>query len=318
MSPIVLQPIYQTRVWGGRNLETIYGRDLPGDESFPVGESWDVVDRPEAQSVVCEGEYAGRTLGELWREERKEIFGDDAPDKERFPMLCKILDVQQNLSVQVHPPAGIAEEPGGEPKSEFWYAARAEDGALWYAGLKAGITRDIFEGCVKAGTTPECLHQLSGCEGNGLYVPSGRVHALGAGQIIFEIQENSDTTYRIFDWDRKTAGEVKRELQIEEALQSIDFADTGCVSVTKSDGCLIDGPEFRIQKHCVSTGEQVELPAGAFSVIALVSGGVVCGGHSFKPGDYFLIPANTDESTAIASSMSMSADSVLLQVTWPG
>lgn len=316
-SPIILQPIYQARVWGGRDLGTVYGRDLPGDESLLIGESWDVVDRPEAQSVVIGGRYGGRTLGELWRERRDEVFGGDAPDRERFPILCKILDVHQTLSVQVHPPPGIAEKLGGEPKSEFWVASKVANGALWYAGLKAGIGREIFEKSMRADTTAECLHQLAVGEGDGLYVPSGTVHALGAGQMVFEIQENSDTTYRVYDWGREAENGGQRELHREEAMQSINFAYSECVPVTKNEGCLLEGPEFQVEKIVLPPGAARVFPPG-FSVVALVSGAVACGGQSFGPGDYFLLPANETEGVVVESSgLAPAGGAFLLRVTWP-
>lgn len=315
-SPIVLQAVYQTRVWGGRSLQTLYGRDLPGDDSVTIGESWDVVDRPEEQSVVIAGPYAGQTLGDLWTERREEVFGSEAPERERFPLLCKILDVNQNLSIQVHPPARVAGELGGEAKSEFWYAAMAKEDALWYAGLKTGITREAFEQSMRAGATPECLHQMSVSEGLGLYVPSGKVHALGAGQMIFEIQENSDTAFRVFDWEREAGGAAGRELHVDAALRSIDFEDWEARPVTTgaAGGCLVESPEFRVEKIVLSAGRSRVLSLG-FAVMAVVLGGVICGGHAFKAGDYFLLPANEVAGMGIEPSSPEGAS--LLRVTWP-
>jgi len=317
-SPIFLQPLYKTRVWGGRSLANVYGRELPGDDSMPVGESWDVVDRPETQSVVIGGQYVGQTLGELWREKREEIFGQNAPDRERFPLLCKILDVQQNLSVQVHPSPEAAKKLGGEQKSEYWYAAKTEADALWYVGLKSGVTQVIFEKHVENGTTPECLNQLSICDGNAMYVPSGLVHALGAGQIIFEIQENSDTTYRIYDWDRSEVIGVKRALHIDEAILSIDFENTFHVGIENTEGQLLDCKQFQVQRFCLPNGEGLKLQPEVFSIIAVVSGDVVCGEASFQAGDYFLIPADAEKGLVSAISNSETTkETVLLQITWP-
>lgn len=313
--PIKLQPVYQTRVWGGRSLETLYGRDLPGNASELIGESWDVVDRPEAQSMVVGGEYSDKSLGELWKDHRNEIFGADAPDQERFPILCKILDVRQTLSVQVHPSREIAEELGGEPKSEFWYVSQAEDGTLWYAGLKVGITREVFEQCMKDCTTSECLEQIPVIEGQGLYVPAGTVHALGAGHVIFEIQENSDTTYRVYDWDRVSEGSVKRELHVEQALKSINFKDAARDPVMKPEGILLNGPEFRIEKICLSLGETPYRVPESFCILAVISGSVTCSGTPFNQGDYFLCPVNEDEGLIVESTTS-EMDAVLLRITW--
>ena len=131
--PLVFQPIFMERVWGGRRLESLYGKRLP--PAVRIGESWEIVDRPEAQSVVHDGPFRGLTLHALWRKHREQIFGS-VPDAPRFPILAKLLDAQENLSLQVHPPAAIAQELGGEPKSEFWYIADAAPKAEIFAGLK--------------------------------------------------------------------------------------------------------------------------------------------------------------------------------------
>lgn len=315
-NPIVLQPVYQARVWGGRTLATLYGRDLPGDDSLAIGESWDVVDRPEAQSVVIGGLYDGLSLGDLWKQHRVEVFGKKAPESERFPLLCKILDARTNLSIQVHPPAALAKELGGEPKSEFWYAAQADPGALWFAGLKQGVARARFEKCVENETTPDCVRQLPVKEGDCLWVPSGRVHALGGGQMIFEIQENSDTTYRVYDWNRSDSDDSRRELHIDKALQCIDFDDETCGKSRLQHGEQVQGEGFSIKKWCLSKGEELRMPVG-FCVIAVVAGEVSCGSHSFNEGDYFLIPAAEESGALIISSVvDVHEESSLLCVTW--
>src|SRR3954466_14713286 len=139
--PLVFEPIFMERVWGGRRLESLYGKRLP--PAIPIGESWEIVDRPEAQSVVHDGPLRGATLHELWTQQRDAIFGN-VPDSPRFPILCKLLDAQENLSLQVHPPRGIAKKLGGESKSELWFIANAAPKARLYAGVKKGTTRDNF------------------------------------------------------------------------------------------------------------------------------------------------------------------------------
>src|SRR5436190_11694924 len=135
--PLVFEPIFMERVWGGRRLKSLYGKPLPS--ATLIGESWEIVDRPEAQSVVHEGPFRGRTLHQLWRENRDAVFGN-VPDAPRFPILVKLLDAQENLSLQVHPPAAVAEELGGESKSELWYVADAAPKARVYAGIKKGCS----------------------------------------------------------------------------------------------------------------------------------------------------------------------------------
>src|SRR3982751_891205 len=139
--PLVFEPIFMERVWGGRRLESLFGKRLP--PGARIGESWEIVDRPEAQSVVHDGTLRGETLHDLWMNRRAEIFGD-VPDAPRFPILVKLLDAQEKLSVQVHPPADAAKELGGEPKTEFWYVAETGPAAELYVGLKSGSSRADF------------------------------------------------------------------------------------------------------------------------------------------------------------------------------
>ena len=225
LAPICFEPSYHTRVWGGRRLETTLGRVLP--DAQPYGESWELADRPDCQSLVATAPLAGRTLNELWRQHRRAVFGEQLANHPgpRFPLLIKVLDSAGDLSIQVHPPAAIAPTLGGEPKSEMWYFVGVEPGAQLYAGLRRGVTRGEFARALEAGTLAECVHALEPARGDSLMVPSGRLHALGAGLLVFEIQQNSDTTYRVFDWNRAGLDGRPRQLHVEESLQCIDFAD---------------------------------------------------------------------------------------------
>src|SRR6266404_2185089 len=207
--PLVFQPIFMERIWGGRRLESLYGKRLP--PAARIGESWEIVDRPEAQSVVHDGLFRGLTLHALWRKHRQEIFGD-VPDTTRFPILAKLLDAQENLSLQVHPPLAIAQELGGKPKSELWYIADAVPKAEIFAGLKKSSTRGAFVKALKQGNVQSHAHQISVETGDAIFLPSGRLHAAGAGNLIVEIQQNSDTTYRVFDWNRVDQNGKDREL----------------------------------------------------------------------------------------------------------
>src|ERR1700682_2304525 len=131
--PITFEPLFMERVWGGRRLESLYGKALPAGKR--IGESWEIVDRAEAQSIVRSGPFLGETLHDLWTNRRAEVFGDGGPEAARFPLLLSLLDANESLSLQVHPPAEVAEALGGEAKSEMWYVAKAEPGAEIYAGL---------------------------------------------------------------------------------------------------------------------------------------------------------------------------------------
>ncbi len=222
--PLTFKPILKERVWGGRKLEQLYAKPLP--PGAPIGESWEISDRPGDVSVVANGPLAGRDLRWLMEHHGPEILGKTKPAAgNRFPLLCKILDCAEILSLQVHPPPGKAAELGGEPKTEMWYVADAAPGAELYVGLRRGVTRTKFEEQIKDGTVADCFHRITVKPGDTMFLPSGRVHALGGGLVIFEIQQNSDTTYRVFDWNRVGLDGKPRQLHIAESLASINFED---------------------------------------------------------------------------------------------
>src|SRR5262245_6135901 len=198
--PLTFHPIFKERVWGGRNLERLFAKTLPPD--VPIGESWEITDRPEGVSAIANGSLAGKDLRWLMEHHGKDLLGPPRAYTGRFPLLVKILDAQETLSVQVHPPADVARQFGGESKTEMWLIADAAPGAEIFVGLKRGVTRAEFERHLKTGTVAECLHRLSVKAGDAMFLPSGRLHAIGGGVVIFEIQQNSDTTYRVFDWNR--------------------------------------------------------------------------------------------------------------------
>jgi mannose-6-phosphate isomerase len=277
------------RVWGGRELERQYGRTLPDGALY--GESWEIVDRQKEQSVVFGGPWAGKTLHELWTGQREEIFGTGLPGSERFPLLIKVLDARDDLSIQVHPPDQRAAELGGEPKTEMWYIAGAEPGAKLYVGLKKGVTRADFEKAVGDGTVAECVHAIEPKAGESIFIPSGRLHAIGAGFLIHEIQQNSDTTYRVFDWNRLGLDGKPRELHVKESLASIDFGDFE-PGMDVPDGPVIAECEyFRVEKLALGAGEGAgNREAGRFSIFSVVEGEVTCGSKRFGKGDFFLLP----------------------------
>ncbi len=223
LPPLTFRPLFKERIWGGRRLAEVFGKALP--PGLLIGESWEITDRPEGVSVVAEGPFAGRNLSWLMSHYGAELLGRRVAPDERFPWLCKILDAREDLSLQVHPPAAMARERGGEPKTEMWYVAEADPNARMYVGLRRGMTREQFERQTRDGTVATCFHYHPVHAGDVMFVPSGRVHAIGAGQVIFEIQQNSDTTYRVFDWNRKGLDGRPRDLHLDPAFAAIDFAD---------------------------------------------------------------------------------------------
>ena len=256
---LCFQPIYQERVWGGRALESALHRQLPG--TGPIGESWDLVDRPEAQSVVAEGIWKGLTLREVISAHAAEVMGPTWDPSRPFPLLIKWLDCRERLSLQVHPPAAVAPELGGEPKTENWYIAEASPGAQLIVGLRPGANRDNFERAVGAGTVHEWVHRFPVSAGDSILVRSGEVHAIDGGNLILEIQQNSDTTYRVYDWGRTGLDGRPRQMHLQESLRSINWASPlpAPVRAGPENAVIADCAEFRIQRVHLSAGEVFSL-----------------------------------------------------------
>jgi len=233
----------------------------------------------------------GKTLHELWTDFREPVFGAKTTSASpRFPLLIKLLDAQERLSVQVHPPAQVAAILGGEPKTEMWYIAHTFQDADIFAGLKKGVERDDFERALHEGKVAEKIHRLPVGTGDSIFIPSGRIHAIGAGNVIVEVQQNSDTTYRVFDWNRLGLDGKPRELHIAESMQSIDFNDIE-PSITKPAGDPIVNCEyFHVEKWNLD-GPRDAIGDGSFAIFTTLSGEVECGEGSFHPGDFFLVPS---------------------------
>ena len=297
------------RIWGGRRLQTLFGKRLP--PGVRIGESWEVVDRADAQSVVHRGPFRGKTLHTLWMEHRQEIFGDIA-DSPRFPILIKLLDAEEKLSLQVHPPADVAEELGGEPKTEFWYIADAQPTAELYVGLRRDSSRAAFEEAIAAGSAEEHVHRVPVKAGDGMFLPSGRVHAIGAGNVIVEVQQNSDTTYRVFDWNRTDESGTPRTLHVDESLRCIDFDDCEPSLVDPDHEALVSHSLFKIEKWSLDASREVA-PHGAFAIVCCLSGSVACGETSIAPGEFFLAPAAMEHRLL----QPLAQETSLLRVTVP-
>ena len=311
--PIKFTALYQERVWGGRSLETIYNRTLP-TASEPYGESWEITDRENEQSVVSSGKYAGQTLHQLWSDKREEIFGGNLTG-ERFPLLIKILDCRDELSIQVHPPADLAEELQGEPKTEMWYIAAAEPDAKLYVGLKNGVTRQSFESSLADGSVADQVHAITPEVGESIFIPSGKLHAIGAGFLIYEIQQNSDTTYRVFDWNRMGLDGTPRQLHISESLKCIDFDDfepTMDTPTGANDSCISDCEYFYIDKLVLTAGASLGNPhPQRFSIVTIVSGVAQdAAGQSYCASEFIILPKGADP-------LSVSENAVILQTIIP-
>ena len=303
--PFVFRPIFKERIWGGRELERLYGKKIPAGQ--PTGEAWEISDRPGDAGVIANGPLAGKDLRWLMENHAAEILGDAKPAAEgRFPLLCKILDAREKLSLQVHPPASKAAELRGEPKTEMWFIADAAPDASLYVGLKRGVTRAEFEKKISDGSVADCFHRIPVKAGDTMFLPSGRVHAIGDGLVIFEIQQNSDTTYRVFDWNRVGLDGQPRELHIAQSLASIDFNDFEPKLVPANYRQapnfkfrqLVEDPLFNVQELVFENAGSVKLSGQYLRIIAVTkgaakisddSGGIVA---ELKSGDFCLIPAS--------------------------
>ena len=311
MEPITFTPLYKERVWGGRELERVYGRCLP-DSNKPYGESWEIVDRDHDQSIVDHGSFIGASLHELWTQHREEIFGDGFDNHPRFPILIKILDARDDLSIQVHPSVHLAARLGGEPKTEMWFIADANPGAKLYVGLKSGVTRADFEQAIANGTVANCVHAITPQPGDSILIASGRLHAIGAGFLIHEIQQNSDTTYRVFDWNRLGLDGKPRELHVAESLASIDFNDFEPSMNQPIGDTLASCEYFKTDRKIVRQGQTITNPRDdRFSIVSVVSGQLQsAAGRRFAKGSFLLVPRDSQPLEA-------TEDSVLLQITLP-
>jgi mannose-6-phosphate isomerase len=220
--PLRFKPVLKEYLWGGRRLGSVLGKPIGGGDHY--AESWEVVDHGADQSVVAAGPLAGKTLHELVTEHGEALFGRHHPQRQ-FPLLFKFLDAQQTLSVQVHPndEQGARLTPPDLGKTEAWIVLAADPGSKIYAGLPPGVDRARLERELAGGTCDVCLHQFEPAVGDCVFLEAGTVHALGAGLMIAEIQQSSNTTYRLFDWNRVDRDGRPRQLHIEQSLDTIDY-----------------------------------------------------------------------------------------------
>lgn len=245
--PLKFKPLYKDYVWGGRNLESL-GKILP--DTGIVAESWEVSCHKNGSSIIANGEYGGLTLLELLERHGRKLIGNSLPQKDidKFPLLIKFIDADSNLSVQVHPDDAYAfvNENGEYGKNEMWYIISAKPGAKLVYDVVPGTTRESFAAAVKDNRVEDCLKTIEVSAGDVINIPAGLVHAIGKGILLAEVQQNSDTTYRVYDY-----GRTGRPLHIEKALEVIDFNSTG-----------------RREKY---TGLEIDLGKGCFKRILIAN-----------------------------------------------
>lgn len=309
MTPLRFQPIFQRYLWGGQRLREMLHKDI-GHES--AAESWEIVDHDDGQSVVQFGPLAGRTLREIIAQSGRELLGDEVlktisrPEVPphlvgRFPLLFKFLDANRDLSVQVHPNDQYAATllPPDLGKTEAWVVLHADPGSKIYAGLKTGVTKESFRDAINCGQSSEALHSFEAQIGDCVFIPAGTMHALGAGIVIAEIQQASNTTFRVYDWDRVGADGKPRDLHIEQALAVTDFT-CGPVNPIRIDVApdatetLIQCDKFVLSKTCQFAPTQIG-GDGKFHLLAVIGGEMTLANdparRPIRLGETVLLPA---------------------------
>jgi mannose-6-phosphate isomerase len=307
LPPLRFRPILRDYLWGGRGLATELGKSLGNFER--AAESWEIVDHGADQSIVAEGPLAGRSLHELVTSRGDELFGRHSP-RRQFPLLFKFLDCQQTLSVQVHPNDEQAAklDPPDLGKTEAWVILAAEPGSKVYSGLKPGVDRPTLERALARGKCDECLHEFEPRVGDCILIEAGTVHALGAGLLVAEIQQSSDTTYRLFDWNRVDRNGKPRELHIEQALGTIDFARGPVNAVSPAPTSspdverLVSCDKFILDRRTLK-GVEATPHDDQFRLLSVVEGNMAVqstgGAAAIGRGDTILIPASASGATIV-------------------
>jgi mannose-6-phosphate isomerase len=296
LTSLVFAPIYKEVVWGGRRLEQL-GKTLPTKK--PIGESWELVDLAADQSRVASGALAGRSLSEIVTAAGADLLGPVALDGGRFPLLVKFIDAAQTLSVQVHPDEGAVARMGrGRPKNEAWYILDAAPGGVLYLGLEPGASHAALAEAIAENRVEELLHRVAVRPGDLIPVRAGTVHAIGAGVLLAEVQQPSDTTYRVYDWGRVGLDGKPRELHVADALACVDLERRpevldgreetavdaghfriGVVRVTAERPARIDGPGPRV---VIGVAGCTEVRQGEGRSVRAVLGDVVLVPHCIQ------------------------------------
>ena len=329
--PLKFTPIYQARIWGGTQMSEVLHREVPVSED-PIGESWEIVDRDGENSVLANGSMAGKTLHELLQHYGRELVGRRAKSIQRFPLLVKLIDAGDRLSLQVHPDeaacARIGE--GAEPKTEMWYIVAARKGAQILAGLQGRATRQQLVSRLESPEVENLLQVYPSLPGDAYFITSGTLHAIGGGNLILEIQQNSDTTYRVSDWGRVDAHGNPRELHIEKGIQSINFMNRTSPRIVGVTDHVSHNRKFDVVSNCpFFTVTDLRLTAlwsddtgsfGSFHMISAVNGAVMlgkaddpercvrlaAGETALIPacfGSYVIVPEGPEETTVVKTTL---------------
>jgi len=272
--PLTFVPVYRDYIWGGTRLADLYGR---APSTPQCAESWELVDRDDGMSIVRNGPLAGTSLSTLMQTRAEDLVGTSGAA--RFPLLVKILDATQDLSIQVHPSDDTAPLTGGEPKSEAWYILEAGPDACIYAGLKAGTNSAALTAAVAEERVLDIVHRLPVRRGDAFEVPGGLVHSIGRGCLLLEIQQNSNTTYRVYDWGRTGTDGNPRELHMDKAGTCIDWdrpppaaRRSGSGEPQSSETPLVLSPHFRIYERALTKTWRQEKPPTEYEILFVCAG----------------------------------------------
>ncbi|HMP74473.1 MAG TPA: class I mannose-6-phosphate isomerase, partial [Kiritimatiellia bacterium] len=304
--PLLLQPAYKDYLWGGDRIPHHFHRNLPPGI---YAESWEVSDRPDGMATIANGSLAGAPLAQAIATWGSDLLGSRVPST-RFPLLIKLIDAHQKLSVQVHPDDHAAARFGGEAKTECWYILHADPGAGIYAGFKPGVDPAAYTEAVAQGATGQLLNRLHVHTGDTIFIPGGLVHAIDAGCLILEVQQNSNTTYRIDDWGRVGSDGTPRELHLQQAADAIRWDLTGDPRVTPRNLTtpggnparhLVHSPYFHLDQIDLHHPEPIDGFGQTFIVLFVASGSArLDGPHGpldLAPGSTCLLPARLPGTT---------------------
>lgn len=289
MEIIKLKPVYKDYLWGGDNLKKKFNKDT---NTTPLAESWEVSTNKDGESIIDSGEYKGKTLQEYIDIKGRDILGTNSKKYKEFPLLIKFIDAKKNLSVQVHPSDEYARSvnmPYG--KTEMWIILECKEGSCIYDGLKKDITKDEYKELIKSGKLLDALNKFEVKVGESYMVPSGTIHAIGAGVTVCEVQQNSNTTYRLYDYDRVDKNGKKRQLHIKEALEVTNLKKY-IPKQNKVGNVIQDCEYFRVEEYRVKENQKIELSKESFYILTFVDGNCKLDDkYEVKKGDTYFIPA---------------------------
>lgn len=300
--PIFLDPIFKDYIWGGKKLKNIFNKKVTNEEC--TAESWEISTNKNGESIIKNGKYEGKTLTELFNDKslRKDIFGTKCINLEEFPLLIKFIDANNSLSIQVHPDDEYAmKNENSQGKTEMWYILDCEPGAQIICGVKPEVSKEKVAECMNTPKITECLNYVDVKKGDAIYIPSGTIHALLGKTLVAEVQQNSNITYRVYDWERVGKDGKPRELHVEKALDVINVErniQVKNVNNDKTKDNIVESEYFVTNKINVN-GEYIEKgQKESFIAFNVVEGSgslnVDNNTYELKKGDSFIIPASTE------------------------